>query len=175
MKGRDVLYLGLLLILITALLHINPVRASTPDIVKQQIHQEFDTRYKNNSLNPSIKTMTVEYAPEETIYMQCDFRTSSKYPETNTFHVKFGSALVLHSQENKTLVAAILAHELGHVYTYSSNDHESEFLADEYGLKLFTSSGGTKEQFVSRFIERDSEGSETHPTDRERYKRLEGK
>lgn len=94
------------------------------------------------------------------------------YPEHNAVVIHFGDEVILHAQMDPHVIKATLAHELGHCYAYSDNHQQREFLADEYGLKLYLASGGTKQQFIQRFKDRDAPGGDTHPSDAERLRRL---
>lgn len=171
MKAKYTLYTCTVLSLVIGLVCISTAKAQAlSEAVATQIQQEFDTRLKDNPYNTLVKSIEIKYDPANTSYIACNYVRYLNHPELTQVTILFGDQFILHSQVNKYVIAPALAHELGHVHTIGVTPHESEFLADEYGLKMFIASGGTKEQFASRLIERASEESDTHPADLERYR-----
>lgn len=146
------------LFMIALLLIINTGNAATSrsELTKQQIELAFN-QLQHPVLQPKFTKLVVRYneVPDyHNMGIQC-------YPEHSTVVVYFGDEVILHAQVDPHLIKATLAHELGHCYTYSDNHRQRELLADDYGLKLYLATGGTKQQFVQRFIDRDAPGGAT--------------
>lgn len=167
MKIRDVFYTGLAIVLLVAIVNIGHASDLKTQTFKK-IEQIFEEKYKDNELNPKYKNIRVEYDGLQG--MGCVFGYS-----INTFTILCGDACILSSLSNPYYLESALAHEIGHLYTSGETSHDSEFLADEYGLRLYKSVGGTYNQYVLRFVMRDDAESHTHPSDKARLDALKGK
>lgn len=159
-----------ILFMIALLLIINTGHATAPgqsEVTKQQIELAFK-QLQHPTLQSKFTKLDVRYSKvsEDTaMRIEC-------HPEGSAIVIHFGDEVILHARMDPHVIKATLAHEIGHCYTYSDNHQQREFLADDYGLRLYLASGGTKRQFVQRFKDRDAPAGDTHPSDAERLRRL---
>ena len=150
---------------------------ATVDVLANDVNMEnkimsiFETKYKNNSLNLDIKKIQIVYDSHPKMSMGIKCLNNEQFAM-----IFYGDLLIQADKYDPYVVAATLAHELGHCYHKDDiNHHDAEYFADRYGVTLFMSTGGTKEQFVQRFIDRDSGGSDTHPSDYSRLNKIMGR
>lgn len=93
-------------------------------------------------------------------------------------HISFDDGLVYINNYNKSITAAILAHEIAHcnlghkgikLRLAGKNDRiEMEYEADKLGLQYFINAGYSPQDYKLMFNCLDSDGKNNHPQDKKR-------